>query len=356
MLEIISNEQRKYFGLEEINPDWKELKVESENFNGFEVLIYVDNTTVKKCIVYSPSKYKEIQMNIELTKDLDAIIVTDSDKKISSLDSIINKTGSGVTLSFDAPNITIYNENTKKVFYKNFYEQKENLNTIIDFKFWAEKWCEESTEQDLADISSFASKSAPLNIEFNEGDIFKVKLSRRIYGYGRVLLSYSKMKENNENYWDCLLGTPVIANLYHILTEDDKVSANSLNGLKTFPSQIITEENLVCGDYEIIGNIAIDPENEDYPIMYGKTVTDKETHLQHGKKHLTTKEAPIFNNFRYNGISNNLGINLEVMKQCVAENSNEKYYSNGPFFVKGDLRNPVNAEKLDAVLSQFGLK
>lgn len=355
MLEIISNEQRKYFGLEEINPNWQEVKVESENFNGFDVVIYIDENIVRKCIIYGPSKYKEMQMNTELTKNLDAIVVDESNKKTSSLDSIINKAGSGVTILFDASNITIYNENTKIVYYKNFHEDKSNLKTIENFKNWVEKWCEESTEADIADVKSFASETQVKHIDFNEGDVFKIKLSRRLYGYGRILLSYAKMRNNKEDFWDCLIGTPVIASLYHILTEDSNLSVDQLKGLMSFPSEIIIDSNFYHGEYEIIGNIPVDYDSEDYPIMYGRTVTDKQTHYQNGKTHLVINDKPLYNNFKYNGVAHNLGFDLSVMKKCIDESSNDSYYMSGPFIAKGDLRNPVNVEKLNLILKQFAL-
>ena len=356
MLEIITNNQRKYFGLEEINPDWKEMKIKSENFNGFDVFIFVDKNIVRKCILVGKTKYKEMQMKIELTKNLDGIISYGNENKVSSLDSIINKFGYGMTIYFDAPNINLFNENTKKFYYKNYFDDSINVKTIEDFKAWVDAWCNESTEEDLSDITKF-TKESKVHLKFNEGDVFRVKLTRRLYGYGRVLLNYIQMRKNNEKFWDCLMGTPIVASLYHVVTTDKNLTVDDLKNLKSFPSEIILDNNVYYGEYEIIGNIPVDYEKEDYPIMYGRELTaGKTTFFQRGKKFLKLENTePLYTTFKYSGVSLNLGFKISVMKKCIEESSNLPYYENGPYFVRGDLRNPKNKEALAEVLKQFNL-
>ena len=165
------------------------------------------------------------------------------------------------------------------------------------------------------------------------------------------------MRNNHEDFWDILMGTPVVASLYHILTEDKNVKVDDLKNLKSFPSQIILDNNIYYGDYKIIGNIPVDFENDDFPIMYGKELTGNNTHFQRGKAHLVLENTmPLYNNFKFNGVSLNIGCDYEIMKECVETGSNAPYYEKGPFFVRGDLRNPKNAEALDAILKHFNLK
>ena len=335
MLEIISNEQRKFLGLQEIDPNWKQLDVESQNFQDFKVTIFVDDFIVKKCIIYGEKRYKEIQLDEELTKNLDAIINENEDKKTSSLDSIINKTVVGMSISFDAPNITIFNGLTQKKYYSNFFENKSGLNNIEDFKNWVNEWCKNSTAEDLTEIQEFANQSTLSKINYKEGDVLK-----------------------NQKFWDCMMGTPIIASLYHILTENKNVEVSELEQLNSFPSEIIMDNNLVLGDYEIIGNVEVDYSKENLPVMYGKELTVKNTtFLQIGKNfYKLDNTTPLYNNFKYNGVNLNLGFDIDLMKQCIEEDSNQPYYEKGPFFVKNDLRNPKNAEALSNVLNQFNLK
>lgn len=355
MIQIITNSQRNYLGLQEIDPNWKEIEVKSENFHNFNVVIFVDGTIVRKCIIYGETKYKEMQLEETLTDNLKEIIREDG--KTSSLDSIINKSAKKVTISFDAPNISIYNESSKKTFYSNYFEEKSNLNTLDDFKNFVNNWCETMTNEEMSEMIKFSGETKPENISYKEGDIFRVKLTRNLYGYGKIALSYKSMKENNIRYWNCVMETPVVASLYHILTENKNISISELEKLESFPSEIVTDSNFVTGNYEIIGNVNIDEQNQDYPIMYGRDMSNpKTTFYQCGKTFLEYPDEPIFNRFKNNGIRYNLGLDIELMKMCILENSNNPYYQYGPVYTKNDLRNPQNKNALAKIKEQLNLK
>lgn len=355
MIQIITNSQRNYFGLQEIDPSWKEIVVQSENFNDFNVVIYVDDKIVKKCIIFGEKKYKEMQLNEELTDNLSEIIREDG--KTSSLDSIINKSAKKVTISFDAPNISIYNASSKKTFYSNFFENKANLNNLSDFKKWVNKWCETMPNEDIADIIKFSGEDHPENVNYKEGDVFRVKLSRDVYGYGKILLTYKSMRENGEKYWESVMGTPVIASLYHILTENKNMTVQELEKLKSFPSELVMDTNFVTGEYEIIGSTTVDEKTADFPYMYGRELSKpKTTFFQHGRTFIKLDGVdPLYNSYKYCGVLSNIGLNLDLMKKCIEDGSNLAYFEFGPVYTKSDLRNPKNKLKLEEIKKQLGI-
>ena len=355
MKNIISNEQRKYLGLQLIDPNWKEIDVESPNFQDFKVTIFVDDNIVKKCIIDGEKKYKEMQLDEELTKNLDAIIPKNDKKRTSSLDSIINKSAVGMTLSFDAPNISLYNELTHKRFYTNYFEYKSNIQSINDFENWVENWCNSTFEEELFNLNKFASETEPKQVKFKEGDIFKVKLSKDLYGYGKVLLNYNNLLKENTPFWNCFTVPPIVAKLYHILTTSSSVSVKEVESLKSFPSEFILSDNLVSGEYEIIGHSEVDYENESFPIMYGKELLVKNTTFYQCGKYYKKLEntTPLYNNFKFSNVALNIGFDINLMKTCIEQNSNNAYYEFGPFIVNNDLRNPKNSEQLSNIIEQL---
>lgn len=355
MVQIITNSQRNYIGLQEIDSNWKEIEVHSENFQDFKVIIYVDKKIIRKCIIFGEKKYKEMQLDEELNDNFSEIIRKDG--KTSSLDSIVNKPGLKATISFDAPNISIYNESSKKTFYSNFFEKKENLNNLDDFKNWINNWCNTMSNEEIAEMIRFSGEEEPENVKYKEGDIFRVKLSRNLYGYGKILLSYKKMRENNENFWNCVMGTPVVASLYHILTPNRNVMISDLEKLMSFPSEIVMDTNFITGNYEIIGNIPVNEKTADYPIMYGRELSKpKTTFYQNGRKFIKLdKVDPLYNSYKYNGVLSNLGLNLDLMQKCIQDKSNLAYFEFGPVYTKGDLRNPKNVQKLEEIKKQLSL-
>ena len=356
-LNLLTNEQRKFFGLSEIDPNWKTYDVQSENFSGYNVTIYLDGQKAKKCIIYGEKRYKEFNLDETLSKNLDLILPHDENKKPSTIDSIVNKTAIGMVLNFDAPNTSIYNETTHQSYYSNFFDSESRTSNIEEFRAWVQDWCKNSSESDVQEITEFAGRTKQVAISYNEGDVFRVKLARHKFGYGRILLDYNKMKRNNEPFWDCLMGTPIVVSLYHILTEDKNVTIDKLKTLSSFPSEIIMDNNIRSGEYEIIGNIPVEYSKEDYPIMYGSSIDEKNTvYFQRGKLFLKKENAELISrNFRNNGVTFNLGINTSLMEKCIEENSNLSYYKEGPLSTRADLRNPINKIVLEQILAQFNL-
>ena len=353
---IIVNELRKYFGLQEIPDNWKKIDVTSDNYQGFNVSIFVDGQTVKKCMIFGLNKFKEFQLNETLSKNFDCILPKDSNKKPSTLDSIINKSAIGLTLSFDTPNISIYNETTHKTYYTNYFDDKK-VNSIVEFASWIQDWCKNSTEEDIKEINEFANETPKAPISYKEGDVFRVKLSKNLYGYGRILLDYNKMRNNNEKFWDILMGTPVVASLYHIVTDNKNISLDELKNLQSFPSETVMDKNFITGEYEIIGNIPVDFKNEDFPIMYGNSFDEvKKVCYQRGKEyHEITNSVAISSSYKNNGIASRLGYKLDLMKKCIETKSNKLIFESGPLNFRNDLRNPKNQEILKQIQSQFDI-
>ena len=188
--------------------------------------------------------------------------------------------------------------------------------------------------------------------------MFRFKIGRRLYGYGRILLDYDKMRKGKEPFWDILMSKPLVCSVYHIVTERTDVSVDELKTLCSLPSTIIADNSLYYGEYKIIGNIPIS-DDEDYPIMYGNSIHfgEKAVSYQCGKRYCKIiNSSALFPGFINNGVSFILNFTLDVLLQCIAKASNipywERYYSH---WVEKDLRNPKHSEKLQKVKMQFGL-
>ena len=188
--------------------------------------------------------------------------------------------------------------------------------------------------------------------------MFRFKIGRRLYGYGRILLDYDKMRKKKEPFWDILMTKPLVCSVYHIVTDRDDVSVDQLKSLKSLPSTIITDNPLYYGEYEVIGHLPI-TDCEDYPILYGGSihVGDKAVCYQCGRVYRRLEGGrALYRQFINNGVSVNLNYTLEVLKECIEANSNEPYWKH--FYsrdVDHDLRNPRLSKELKKVKAQFGL-
>ena len=222
---------------------------------------------------------------------------------------------------------------------------------------WVENWCKETTDTDIADIFRFSQKERR-RIRYKEGDVFRFKIGRRLYGYGRILLDYDKMRKKKEPFWDILMSKPVVCSVYHIVTERDDLTIDELKGLRSLPSTIISDNSLYYGEYDIIGNIPIG-ETEDYPIMYGNSISAVETGVfyQCGKTYRKIEGGTaLYTGYINNVVSFGLNITLDILLKCIKDNSNDPYWAYYyAYQVEKDLRNPKHADKLERIKKQFDL-
>lgn len=357
----LSNNQRKCFSITPINEQWESIEAKPSPYDNFKTYLYLDGNTIVKCILSGDEIYSEYELSEKITPDKKYLLPkTDRGKPVLlSSSSIQKRTGIGMCLQYYQDSINLYNQKTECSYYHNTYEN-DNINSITDFSHWIENWCKDTTNDDIEDIISF-SKSSRQHIKFKEGDVFRFKINRRLYGYGRVLLDYDKMRKEKIPFWDILMCKPVVCSVYHIATERSDLSVNELKSVLSLPSTIIADNNLYYGEYSIIGNIPVNINtDEDYPIMYGRGIgiTEKPAiFYQCGKVFRKIENGTLlYGGFINNGVNFSLNFKLDILKQCMSENSNDPYWSlYYTHSVNTDLRNPQYKEKLQNVKKQFDL-
>ena len=354
----LTNEQRKCFGLVPVAENWERMEVKASPYDQYKTYIFLNGNSIVKCILSGTNLYGEYELSETVTPDHKYLLPKTAKGKPTLLSSstIQKRYGVGMRLHYSDRNINLYNEATECSYFSNSYLQ-DNIQDLQGFSQWVTDWCNKTTPDDIADITSFV-RATRKHIHYREGDVFRFKIGRRLYGYGRILLDYGKMRKNKEAFWDILMGKPLVCSVFHIVTEQKDLSVDGLKSLPSLPSDIIMDNSLYYGEYEIIGNIPIS-DAEDYPILYGNSIsaTKKGVFYQCGKLYLHKENGnALFHNFRNNGVSFCLNFTLDVLQQCIEENSNIPYWNNYyPHCVDQDLRNPKHSEKLRLVRRQFSL-
>ncbi|MBQ8623808.1 MAG: immunity 26/phosphotriesterase HocA family protein [Oscillospiraceae bacterium] len=357
-MQMLTNEQRECFALSPICDNWKCIVAKPSPYDKSITYLYLDGNTIVKCIVTGDSQYMEYDLLEKVSEDRKYLLPkTQKGKSILLSASTIGKRrGVGMKLNYANKNIHLYNENTECSYYYNAV-LNDGVYDLDTFFKWVESWCDETKDEDKSDIINF-SKQERKHVKYQEGDVFRFKIGRRKYGYGRIILDYGKMRRNKETFWDILMTKPVVCSVYHIITNRDDVSVDELKHLKSLPSTIITDNALFYGEYEIIGNLPI-LDCEDYPIMYGNSISFGENAVcyQCGKVfRKIVDESQLFSGFRNNGVSFNLNFSESILQKCIKENSNDPYWElYHPRDVHHDLRNPKNAETLRIIKKQFDI-
>lgn len=361
----LTNDQRKCFGLRPVEPHWVRIEPKPSPYDRHTTIACLDGTTLRKVILTGANLYKEYEICEQLSDDLRYLLPKTSKGKpaLFSAATLTKRTGLGMCLSWLRHNngysyFNLYSHTSQKCYYSNSYEIIRSYGKY-DFQNWVEEWCRDTTEADLEDVTCFA-EAPRQHAKFREGDVFRFKINRRLYGYGRILLDYALMRKRKEPLWDILAGKPLVCGIYRIATERDDVSVDELKGLPSIPSSHMMDNRLYYGDFQIIGNIPIRP-REDYPIMYGNS-TDaryRAVLLQCGKLYRRDDSGTALfkTNFRNSAIGFTPKFTLPVLLECIEKGSNEPYWDSQklPGGV-GDLRNPKFRSELEQVCGQFGIK
>lgn len=354
----LTNEQRRCFALKEIPDTWEMIKAKPSPYDDYEAYLWLDGDTVVKYIASNDTTYCEYELNEKVTPDRKYLLPkTEKGKPVLlSSSSIQKRNGTGMRLDYCKTYIYLRNEISRCHYFTNSY-LNDNIRDIDCFSRWVDSWCRETTQKDVEDITQF-SKQKRIHVKYQEGDVFRFRIGRRLYGYGRILLDFHKLRKSKKPFWDILMCRPLICSVYHIVTDRKDVSPEELKALPSLPSDIFMDDSLYYGEFQIIGNIPV-TDNEDYPIMYGNSIKagEKGVCYQRGKTYRRIEnESALYDGFINNGVGFYMHIDLDVLRQCIKENSNQPYWTRyRQCEVDKDLRNPVHAEKLQKIREQMGL-
>lgn len=352
----LTNEQRECFGLVPIKEHWECIPVKGEPHDNFTVFLYLEKNKIVKCIICGDNLYSEYQLSEKVSTDRKYLLPkTQKGKPVLLTAATIQKrVPVGMCLCYANGHIDLFNEETQCSYFTNCY-LNGRITDLDEFSGWVEKWCDETTDADLEDISSFANNIRK-HVRYHEGDVFRFKIGRRLYGYGRILLDYNRMRKQKEAFWDILMGKPLVCSVYHIVTERLDVSVDELEKISSLPSTLVMDNSLYYGEYEIVGNLPIE-EGEDFPIMYGNSISYGEHAVcyQCGKRFLKIENADaLYQGFINNRIGFNLNFTLDILMQCIEEKSNNPYWLfHNKNKMDGDLRNPKYAEELEKIKEQL---
>lgn len=359
----LTNEQRRCFGLQPVQPGWEKIELKPSPYDSHTTYAYRDGSTLRKIVLTGYNLFSESEICEQVSEDLQYLLPKTGKGKLVMLSAatVTKRTGIGMCLSYIRHNsgdtyIDLVNQVAQQAYFSNHYEALRCYGRD-DFRNWVESWCRETTAEDLSEIAYFAAQPRK-HVRFREGDVFRFKLNRRLYGYGRVLVDYNLMRRQKVPFWDILMGKPVACSVYHIATERADVSVEELENLRSLPSGHIMDNALYYGEFQIIGNIPIG-ETEDYPILYGNSIDARYRALllQCGKLYLRDDNGTaIHDNFVNHCIGFYLPMALPVLLQCIEAGSNGPYWAQKDRGVRQDLRNPANRAALEQVCAQFDIE
>ena len=361
----LTNKQRKYLGLELIDPSWDRVEipnncVKPELSTGKDILFF-DGDILRKVIwMRDTGDFLENSYFLRTQNgrsEIAPITAKGKPKRLNGV-NIQRCTPRGMYLSFyggyeKRGGVLIANYDTQRTYFSSSFAGQKPMD-VSEFQQFLDTWIAETGEEDMAELEAFVNAKRR-HCKYREGDFFRFKFDRRHYGYGRILMDVRKWIKDGGKFWDILMGKALCVSIYHIVTEDPNVSIADLQQLKSCPSGYIMDNLLYYGEFEIIGNVPFgEGEDMDYPIMYGRSISaidrDKVCYCE-GKEY---REIPLAGavlpqkDFKNNGIGFRPHIDKAVIEECIRAGSNEPFWARMPeTSYTYDLRHPAYKKELE---------
>lgn len=363
----LTNAQRLCFGLLPVEAAWVRLEPPNRYPERSTIAAYLDGNVVRKMVEVSDRAdyitYYEKDVCVQLSDDLRYILPKGPKGKPAKLTAaaLSNRPATGMYIFYHQHTeedawITLANTGSEQLYYSSHYDPVP-IRNMADFQQWAEKWRADTTPEDMEELTRFIHRPRQ-HVKYREGDVFRFKLNRRLYGYGHILLNYDLMRKRKEPFWDAMMAKPLACSIYHIATERADVTVDELKKLPSLPSVHVWDNEFYYGGYEIIGHIPIQ-EKEDYPILYGNSFDVRccAELLQCGKLYRCNEgQTALFRDFvnGHPGSMLHFG-KLDMLLKCIEEKSNAPYWAQKNKNTQCDLRNPKFRTELEQVCKRFDL-
>ncbi len=364
----LTNEQRKYLGLEQIEPSWERVGipnncVKPELSTGKDILFF-DGDVLRKVIwLHDNGHFLENSYRLK-TQDnrtkIAPITAKGKPKRLNGV-NIQRCTPYGMYFEFHG-GVLLANYTTQKTYYSSSFAGVPSMDEA-ELAGFLDQWIADTSPEDLAEIQAFAGAKRQ-HCKYREGDFFRFKYDRRNYGYGRILLDVRQFIKSGGAFWNILMGKPLCVSVCHIITENPDVSIGELSKLRSCPSEYIMDNCFYYGEYEIIGHAPLpeDPDAVDYPVMYGRSIDGQDRNKICYCRGKDYREIPLDGNellqkdFKKNGVSYGFHINKTLVEECIRAGSNEPFWAKQPkSSYTCDLRNPSYEKELEYVRRQMGV-
>lgn len=357
----LTNEQRKFLGLELIEQNWERVEIPSncvrpELSTGKDILFF-DGDVLRKVIwLQDDGSFRENSYALHTQDNRTKIAPLTEKGKPKRLNgvNIQRCTPYGMYFDFNG-GVRIANYTTQQTYYSSASAGIPKMGQA-ELQAFLDQWIADTTNEDLDEIQAFAHAKRR-HCKYKEGDFFRFKYDRRHYGYGRILLDVRKFVKDGGKFWDILMGKALCVSVYHIITENPNVNIEDLQKLPSCPSTYIMDNNFFYGEYTIIGNAPV-PENADYPIMYGCSISALDRNKIIFCRGREYHEIPLGNHnpfptkFRNNAIGWVLNVSQTLVAECIQAGSNEPFWNAHHW---NDLRNPIFSGELAVISKQMGL-
>lgn len=342
---IITNDQRLFFGLKQIDEQWDEVKIKEGT------TVFYDGDMIKKIITWENLKryeYKERDTELK-TRERQYVLPKTSrgkEKKITPT-NLLRFMPSGCVLYISLEKNTFKSMVCAYSPTNNIrlpITNDDGIKTITQLKEWLNNYMHTCPADYFEKVEKM--KTMPhRTIKYHIGDIFRFEMDREHYGFGLII---GKLRELEKLGVFCddhpmlnVMTVPIFIRFYKIKTKDKDMPINEIIKNELLTTEMASDGDIIWGTHEIIGNKDLVESDIDFPLQYGYTINVTKKPILRlawgiGMKKITAKNLP-------EELQTNKFLNHGIACSITIYQLNRVLNGESQFYEK-DLRHPVNKE------------
>lgn len=277
--DILNNEQRPYFGLDPIDPQWDEIEIKP----GFTV--FFDGETIKKvvsCFERRGIEYKEYD-TILPTRERQFVLPKTAKGKEKKLNftsiNAITPTGCIFALRYGSEH------NDSEIWAINPrngislpIRKEVPFKSLEDYVSWRNDYIATCPDGYFEKIDRMRN-SPHQTVKYFNGDIFRFEIDREHYGFGIVIGQIAKMRKDGllpkDHVLNHVMTVPLLVRYYRIMTKNHGLPLGEILASPLLPAEIISDNHLIWGVAEIVGSKKLEAADIDFPMHAGYMLSSK---------------------------------------------------------------------------------
>ncbi|NLW70736.1 MAG: hypothetical protein GX061_06620 [Eubacteriaceae bacterium] len=275
---ILTNEERKYFGLEPILPQWERHEVKE----GF--IVYFDGDVIRKTISVNTllgADYEYMESDNEIyTREHNVVLPRTEKGKEKKLNftSIngMNPTGCTFRMNIAHPyrKSSLWAGNTRNSISLPV-DFPDDIKTFTEYRSWLNTFIV-NIPADYFDKVKRMKNTPHRTVKYYNGDIFRFEADLEHYGFGLIIGQMRKMKKDGllskEHILYTTMGVALLVRLYKLKSAQKDIDIDKLTSYPLGDTFIMMDNQVIWGAYDIVGSKKLSQNDINFPIQTGKSI------------------------------------------------------------------------------------
>lgn len=288
---MITNEERKYMGLDVIEDSWDISQFYSKtNLLHKRTSVFWCNDTIKKIIVeekkisgerilYECITEYDTDLNTENREWLLPLTTRGKKKKINATNILaVNSLGCGFHFSLDtfheaSVSMSIYNDRNNKHIAIGEEDKISKIRNDADFHEFMEYYMKTCPPHYFDRVKALREGSH-VTAKYKTGDVFRIEVDRFRYCYGIITGQVKEILKWNElsefHSLRSLMMVPIMVRFYDICTMDDNLSVEDLTCIPLGRVEVCGDNEIIWGTHKIIGHKELSKEDIEFNLVCTK--------------------------------------------------------------------------------------